>query len=316
MSSDNSNTTNTSISQPSCPVDHKARAAWLDQAKLHGADNDNNPTANISRDTFSSASKTQSCDSSTIDQTLSPNTSTPTPTSSNPAPNPAQPSSPLKSAFDYLPIPFLQRKNRHPPVSTPETLDTERQVSSIPRATITSSPSPSLSPLTRSSQNTSNGGETTNYTSSSSNNTNPTNISGHLNRESPTEGNWIYPSERMFFDAMRRKSHDPRAEDMRAIVPIHNAVNERAWSEIRAWERGRGAERYGFSFHHIYIYIYSSLYLYKYMYTYTNIHTNLSSFFLWILQMRWSPPPLLPRRCLCPHAARPPQHVAWLPAAL
>ena len=40
----------------------------------------------------------------------------------------------------------------------------------------------------------------------------------------------------MFFDAMRRKSHSPDATDMRTIVPIHNAVNERAWSEILAWE--------------------------------------------------------------------------------
>lgn len=52
-------------------------------------------------------------------------------------------------------------------------------------------------------------------------------------------GNWIYPSEQMFFDAMRRKSFDPNATDMRTIVPIHNAVNERAWYEIKRWEAGR-----------------------------------------------------------------------------
>ena len=49
-------------------------------------------------------------------------------------------------------------------------------------------------------------------------------------------GNWIYPSEKMFFDAMKRKSYDPQATDMVTIVPIHNAVNERAWKEIKAWE--------------------------------------------------------------------------------
>jgi cytochrome c heme-lyase len=43
----------------------------------------------------------------------------------------------------------------------------------------------------------------------------------------------------MFFDAMRRKSFDPEATDMRTIVPIHNAVNERAWYEIKRWEAGR-----------------------------------------------------------------------------
>ena len=51
-------------------------------------------------------------------------------------------------------------------------------------------------------------------------------------------GNWVYPSEKMFFEAMRRKDHSPRATDMAAIVPIHNAVNERAWKEIREWESG------------------------------------------------------------------------------
>jgi cytochrome c heme-lyase len=58
-------------------------------------------------------------------------------------------------------------------------------------------------------------------------------------------GNWIYPSEQMFFDAMRRKSYDPAAPDMKTIVPIHNAVNERAWHHIKQWEAGRGSERCG-----------------------------------------------------------------------
>ena len=57
-------------------------------------------------------------------------------------------------------------------------------------------------------------------------------------------GNWIYPSEQMFFDAMRRKNFGPNSEDMKTIVPIHNAVNERAWSEIKRWEKDQGGERY------------------------------------------------------------------------
>ena len=40
----------------------------------------------------------------------------------------------------------------------------------------------------------------------------------------------------MFFDAMRRKNHAPNAADMATVVPIHNAVNERAWAEIKGWE--------------------------------------------------------------------------------
>jgi len=55
-------------------------------------------------------------------------------------------------------------------------------------------------------------------------------------------GNWIYPSEKMFFDAMKRKGHSGEAADMKTIVPIHNAVNERAWKEIKEWERPWGSE--------------------------------------------------------------------------
>ncbi|KAJ8519885.1 hypothetical protein ONZ45_g3206 [Pleurotus djamor] len=59
------------------------------------------------------------------------------------------------------------------------------------------------------------------------------------------EGNWVYPSEAQFFSAMMRKNHNPQAADMKTIVPIHNAVNERAWAEIRKWEDGRGGDKCG-----------------------------------------------------------------------
>jgi len=131
-----------------CPVDHSTRAAWLE--------------ANKAKNTSSSVT----CDSATMDQTLS------TPTTGAPAAG----------------------------------LKTEREVSTIPRVGV------------------SNG-----------------------NAETPVEksasGNWIYPSEEMFFRAMARKNWDPKAEDMRAIVPIHNAVNERAWKDIKEWEKGRGSEK-------------------------------------------------------------------------
>lgn len=55
-------------------------------------------------------------------------------------------------------------------------------------------------------------------------------------------GNWIYPSEKMFFEAMKRKGHAAEVADMKTIVPIHNAVNERAWREIKEWERPYGSE--------------------------------------------------------------------------
>src|ERR1700733_14196148 len=59
------------------------------------------------------------------------------------------------------------------------------------------------------------------------------------------EGNWVYPSEAQFFKAMERKNHNPQTSDMKTIVPIHNAVNERAWGEIIKWEAGRGGEGCG-----------------------------------------------------------------------
>jgi len=58
-------------------------------------------------------------------------------------------------------------------------------------------------------------------------------------------GNWIYPSQEMFFNAMKRKGNEAQAQDMSSVVPIHNAVNERAWSEIKKWEEGQGSEACG-----------------------------------------------------------------------
>lgn len=56
---------------------------------------------------------------------------------------------------------------------------------------------------------------------------------------------WIYPSERQFYEALRRKNHSPSPTTIASIVPIHNAVNERAWSSILSdWElRSPGARR-------------------------------------------------------------------------
>jgi len=48
---------------------------------------------------------------------------------------------------------------------------------------------------------------------------------------------WVYPSEQMFFNAMRRKGYEPREEEMHAVIAIHNSVNERTWSQVLEWER-------------------------------------------------------------------------------
>ncbi|XP_049851377.1 probable holocytochrome-c-type synthase [Schistocerca gregaria] len=48
---------------------------------------------------------------------------------------------------------------------------------------------------------------------------------------------WQYPSPQRFFNAMKRKGHDPRVEDMQAIVGIHNTVNEKCWREVMEYEK-------------------------------------------------------------------------------
>ena len=48
--------------------------------------------------------------------------------------------------------------------------------------------------------------------------------------------NWIYPSEQMFFNAMKKKNWNPNEADMKVVVPIHNAVNEQSWKRILEWE--------------------------------------------------------------------------------
>lgn len=58
-----------------------------------------------------------------------------------------------------------------------------------------------------------------------------------LPKHQETRETWQYPSERMFYDAMARKGWKPSASDMEHVVKIHNAVNEKAWAHVMAWER-------------------------------------------------------------------------------
>lgn len=50
---------------------------------------------------------------------------------------------------------------------------------------------------------------------------------------------WVYPSPAQFYAALARKHSDNPAAvaDMDVVVPLHNAVNERTWAQIRGWER-------------------------------------------------------------------------------
>ncbi|KAJ5172425.1 hypothetical protein N7492_005018 [Penicillium capsulatum] len=72
----------------------------------------------------------------------------------------------------------------------------------------------------------------------------PSNSESETGRDEAT-GNWIYPSEKQFFEALMRKGNSPSstssaselATSVASIIPIHNAVNERAWKQILDWER-------------------------------------------------------------------------------
>ena len=131
----------------------------------------------------------------------------------------------------------------HPPVSEPgqapaklqRPLSTDREVSSIPRASDSSMTKPypetegSPSPYVASAYAASHG-----YPSNAESET------GH----DEASGNWIYPSEKQFFEALVRKGNTPTstpsaselATSVASIIPIHNAVNERAWKQILEWE--------------------------------------------------------------------------------
>jgi len=48
---------------------------------------------------------------------------------------------------------------------------------------------------------------------------------------------WVYPSEQMFYNAMKRKGWQPTEDDMVSVVAIHNAVNEKTWGAVLQWEQ-------------------------------------------------------------------------------
>lgn len=107
-------------------------------------------------------------------------------------------------------------------------LSQDREVSTIPRAygtapvPLTSAPTQSPTPV-------------------------PSNAEAETGHDKAS-GNWIYPSESQFFTAVMRKHPDATspadlASSISSIIPIHNAVNERAWSLIRKWEADQPANK-------------------------------------------------------------------------
>ncbi|KAI1388988.1 cytochrome c and c1 heme-lyase [Hypoxylon trugodes] len=209
--------------QAACPVDHKSREAWLSQARAaNGEISPQSQSLPPSHPPIPSAATKDSAESCPVDhkareawlQQASRSAPVPSPPTSQQPPA----STSTSSWTSYIPrIPFFasppptttQSQNPRPPLSS---LGTDREISTIPR---TSKPADETLP------------------------TATPHIPANTEQETGADevsGNWIYPSEKMFFEAMKRKGHDPRAVDMRTVVPIHNAVNERAWAEIKAWE--------------------------------------------------------------------------------
>ncbi|KAL6852576.1 Cytochrome c1 heme lyase [Amphichorda felina] len=168
--------------ESACPVDHKAREAWLQQARAVEA----------------SKAKSQS-----------PPSACPVDHSGKP-----QPKSWTQTLTSYLPwsSPATASPQPSATASPHPGLDTDRAVSSIPRA----AGNPEACPVDHGSS---------------------ANAANHeIESGADGSGNWVYPSEKMFFEAMKRKGYDARTADMKTVVPIHNAVNERAWKEICEWE--------------------------------------------------------------------------------
>jgi len=161
-----------------CPVDHKTRELWLQQAQQERAVQSAAPSTPQSLQTTSTTAPSQQ---------------------------------PASSWSSWLRLPSFSRQPQSEPPSTghqstrkQSRLDESHEISSIPR---TSDPGPAACPANDEQE-----------TGASS------------------TGHWVYPSEKQFFEAMKRKGHEAAAADMRTVVPIHNAVNERAWAEILKWE--------------------------------------------------------------------------------
>ncbi|PYH95174.1 cytochrome c1 heme lyase [Aspergillus ellipticus CBS 707.79] len=131
----------------------------------------------------------------------------------------------------------------HPPIPSEEgqskgksqrPLSSDREVSSIPRA---------IDPQSQPSSSDSSNAPPSPYASSAASHGSPSNAEAETGHD-PNTGNWIYPSERQFFEALVRKGNTPEsthsaselATTVASIIPIHNAVNERAWQQILQWE--------------------------------------------------------------------------------
>lgn len=207
-----------------CPVDHKTRDAWLAQARAANSEQTPDPHGAAARPGAPAQTTAQKA----------------------PAETPSGGGGGGGGWGWRIPF-FSGASSQHDGISNPSpatagssgaavraqpattSLSTDRVISSIPR---TADPGPSSCPAPVHQQQQ----QQQPPPGAGSSSAVPANAESTTTSDAAS-GRWIYPSEKMFFDAMRRKGHTgANPTDMRSIVPIHNAVNERAWAEIRAWE--------------------------------------------------------------------------------
>ncbi|KAI0205581.1 cytochrome c/c1 heme-lyase [Astrocystis sublimbata] len=219
----------TDAQQPAtCPVDHKSREAWLDKSKVASSSSSSAsdaPAAALPPSHPSVDPSSKNADSCPVDhgarevwmQQARAASEATTNAPINPSSTSPTTSTSSSSWSSYLPqIPFFssspQSTTQSSPPGASRKLGIDREVSTIPRTLSTpASATGDHAPAQPANNEQETGAD-------------------------KTTGNWIYPSERMFFEAMKRKGHDPKTADMQTVVPIHNAVNERAWAEIKQWE--------------------------------------------------------------------------------
>ncbi|KAK3820742.1 MAG: cytochrome c/c1 heme-lyase [Linnemannia elongata] len=130
------------------------------------------------------------------------------------------PTVPTSSDGEPAKCPVSPEAHKHFMPRPTQDLATEREVSSIPKAA--NSPDPYGDSKNKAAGAASSG------SGSGAHAPDPDSDQGEV---------WIYPSEQMFFNAMKRKNWNPREEDMKFVVPIHNMVNEMAWKHILRWEK-------------------------------------------------------------------------------
>ncbi|KAK3490096.1 cytochrome C1 heme lyase [Neurospora crassa] len=201
-------------SEDKCPVDHKTRELWLQQAKQAKAAQEAAAAAGGS----TTPSPENAFTTPVVPAPQQPPTQTqiPQPAQQTAVPAALPTSQQQQSTSSWSSwLPFMSSSSGSTTTgaaaaagATPQlNLGEHREISSIPRAATTG---PSAC---------------------------PSNAEQETGADTAT-GNWVYPSEKQFYEAMKRKGHDgASAADMKTVVPIHNAVNERAWAEILRWEK-------------------------------------------------------------------------------